>query len=400
MRVLLATILNPEEDTNGVISHIFDLRRELLLNGIEVQLASVHERKTLFQRCDYVLRRTAYHCWNRYRLSALFLIVLLFIALRMALTLRSACKECDLVNAQDVVSAGIALLVLPKSVPILLTCHFWSAPWKEFSRAGFVRNKRLSYYLLKWFFRRVLRNPRISLISVSHSNLDLITDITSDSSKKIPVIYSGQMVFKQPAHNESNEADRKEKIILNVGTLSKRKNQRFLVDVAQELNLLGKRWRYVLIGPEDPDEGRLIRSKIKKYQLESQFHLLGEQDRTGIFTLLRQADIYFQTSTSESFGIAILEAMAHNTLVVALDYPALQEIMPNTESLRLSQKLSAKEVAEKIAEIDSDIELQNILWHLQYQHLVTQFDPHNMLNRYLTLYQGLLRNGEVPETLL
>ncbi len=69
MRIRLATILNPEEDSNGVMSHVFDLRRELLIAGHTVELTSIHERSSKLQRIGYALRRKVFSLWKRYPFS-------------------------------------------------------------------------------------------------------------------------------------------------------------------------------------------------------------------------------------------------------------------------------------------------------------------------------------------
>jgi|GEM_PF-2081333 len=398
MRIMLATILNPEEDTNGIMSHVSDLRRELLISGQKVDVVSVHERKSNWQRAGYAMRRQIYSLWKRYPYSPIYLLILCMIAFRMGVQLRKKHKSYDLINAQDVVTAAIALFVLPKSVPLLLTCHFWSAPWKEFARGGYVRDKRITYYLLKFTFRRVLRNPRLNLVSVSHSNLDLIRDICGEMNKKIPVIYSGQDVLKAPDY-VFDGCEKAEKIVVNVGKIDERKNQRFLVAIAAELNTLGKRWKYIVIGPDNNAEAHYIRQKISDFKLDDQFHLLGEQDRTGIFTLLRQADIYFQTSKAESFGIALLEAIANDTLVLAMDYPALNEIMPSSTFTRFSQDMTAREVATRVAALDDNIHLCREMRHQQFLHFSVQFAPELMRERYTTLYKGLVEKSTIPHSL-
>lgn len=398
MRILLATILNPDEDTNGVMSHVFDLRRELLISGHTVDLLSIHERNSIMQRLGYALRRLVYLLWKRIVFSPLYLLILCMIAVRMGIQLRKNYKKYDLINAQDAVTATVALLVLPKSIPVLLTCHFWSAPWREFAKGGFVRFKRPTYYLIKSVFRAALRNSRLNLVSVSHSNLDLIKDICGEMDKKIPVIYSGQEVLKAPDY-VFPEDEPNEKIVVNVGTIDQRKNQRFLVDIAAELNMLGKRWKYILIGPDDTPEAHYIRQKISDFKLEDQFHLLGEQDRTGIFTLLRQADIYFQTSKSESFGIALLEAIANDTLVLAMDYPALNEIMPTSTFTRFNQSMTAREVANRIAALENNVHLYREMRHQQFLHFAIQFAPELMRERYVKLYKGLIEEAAIPESL-
>ncbi|MEL6823675.1 MAG: glycosyltransferase, partial [Calditrichota bacterium] len=188
-------------------------------------------------------------------------------------------------------------------------------------------------------------------------------------------------------------------IVPTFRTIYQRKNQRFLVDIAAEMNMLGKRWKYVVIGPDNNEEAHYLRQKISDFKLESQFHLLGEQDRTSIFTLLRQADLYFQTSKSESFGIALLEAIANDTLVLAMDYPALDEIMPQSDHTRFDQNMSAREVAAQIAELDNDVHLYREMRHQQFLHFAIQFAPELMRDRYVTLYRGLIEESAIPQSL-
>lgn len=77
---------------------------------------------------------------------------------------------------------------------------------------------------------------------------------------------------------------------------------------------------------------------------------------------LEKLDIFVNTSRYESFGLSILEAMAHQTPIIASDLPAIKELIKNNENgllfvagdskdlyKQMNRLLNQKELREKIA---------------------------------------------------
>ena len=103
-------------------------------------------------------------------------------------------------------------------------------------------------------------------------------------------------------------------IILNIGQLEARKNQRYLVAVAAEL-----RQRYpgcvtVLVGKGE-DEA-MLRTLVAEQDLADTVVLLGYHSQVA--PLLHAADIYVHTATRENCPYAVIEAMAAGCPTLAL----------------------------------------------------------------------------------
>lgn len=93
-----------------------------------------------------------------------------------------------------------------------------------------------------------------------------------------------------------------------VGHLLPKKNHRLLIEAFANLNPAERGLRLGIVG-EGPLRRELERT-IDKRGLEENVDLLGYQDTAGVRGLLRKSRIYCMPSRFETFGVAVIEAMA------------------------------------------------------------------------------------------
>ena len=93
-----------------------------------------------------------------------------------------------------------------------------------------------------------------------------------------------------------------------VGHLLPKKNHRLLIEAFANLNPAERGLRLGIVG-EGPLRRELERT-IDKWGLEENVDLLGYQDTAGVRRLLRKSRIYCMPSRFETFGVAVIEAMA------------------------------------------------------------------------------------------
>lgn len=111
--------------------------------------------------------------------------------------------------------------------------------------------------------------------------------------------------------------------IVSIGRVEKNKNFEMQVDIAKVLKEKGYIFKINIIG--NGIDYQYIKNKIVECDLCDYVELLGEKE--NVYPYIKSSDLLLSTSLSESFGLTIAEALVLNTPVVALNYPALCEII-------------------------------------------------------------------------
>lgn len=160
--------------------------------------------------------------------------------------------------------------------------------------------------------------------------------------------------FVQIYHSRLRETDfagaetARQKIILNVGHLARRKGQRVLAEAFAAIAARHPDWRLELVGKDlDGETSARIRQLASAHRLEDRLLLLGE--RTDVLALMRRASIYVQPSFEEALGLALQEAMACGCAVVGSRVGGIPELIAK-ETLGLL--VAAGKVAELAAALE------------------------------------------------
>ncbi len=116
-------------------------------------------------------------------------------------------------------------------------------------------------------------------------------------------------VEPQPVTNKPRIID-----VLGVGSLIPLKQYDLFVLIVEELRKYGEvRVKLVGGGPEKPRLQRLIEEK----NLEDTLELLGEQPREKVLELMKQSKVFLHTSTYESYGMVLNEALSCGARVLS-----------------------------------------------------------------------------------
>ncbi|MGD9563205.1 MAG: glycosyltransferase family 4 protein [Pyrinomonadaceae bacterium] len=124
-------------------------------------------------------------------------------------------------------------------------------------------------------------------------------------------------------------------VISTLGELVELKGHRDFVLAANELAREFSDARFIVVGQDNSADmkfRRELRRMVKVFGLEDRFLWLDWAEDTG--SLLAATDIFVSASHSESFGMAILEAMACGTTVVATNTDGARALIAD-EALRV-----------------------------------------------------------------
>ncbi|RZK60863.1 MAG: glycosyltransferase, partial [Hymenobacter sp.] len=218
----------------------------------------------------------------------------------------------DVVNAQDVSSGWAARLALGDRVPVVVTGHYNDHPGEEVvKQLNLAPTSWAARFEVRWYNFLLHRTrfflgiseyalrltlpflPAGARTAVAHNGVDMAA-FAPAAGPTLPTAPDLRAMFPGRA------------IILNIGQLEARKNQRYLVAVAAELRHRHPGCITVLVGKGE-DEA-MLRALIAEQNLGDDVVLLGYH--TQVAALLHSADMYVHTAARENCPYAVIEAMA------------------------------------------------------------------------------------------
>lgn len=128
-----------------------------------------------------------------------------------------------------------------------------------------------------------------------------------------------------PTSAEGVPANRSRFMMLSVGRLHAVKNYRFLIDACAILRDEHRDFLCCIAG--DGPEHLVLARQIRALHLEHHVCLLGQVPRDELPRLYRQSDLVVLTSQSEGVPVALMEAMAHQRLVLAPAITGIPELV-------------------------------------------------------------------------
>jgi len=143
------------------------------------------------------------------------------------------------------------------------------------------------------------------------------------------------------------EIDMNKRILIDVGSLGKCKNQIFILKALSHMNLeLRNNIILYLIG--DGPERNNFKNYIYSHKLEKNVKLLGFKEGKELVEYYNMADLLVITSTSEGFGLPMIESFAAGTPVLTFSDLAAVKDLYNPDCMLLVKNRNVKEFNEAI----------------------------------------------------
>lgn len=175
-----------------------------------------------------------------------------------------------------------------------------------------------------------------------YQKFDEIIFVSQDNEQKFCELYSNNQVPKRVIYNYLDEKAVLEKArkkvsdichdaptFVQVSRLTEQKGISRLIDVHKKLISDGYRHHIYIIGT-GPLEDEL-QEKIKKYELEDTFHLLGKQSNP--YPYIKAGDFFMLASLYEGYGMVIDEAKILDKFVMITDTAAREAVIGYDASL-------------------------------------------------------------------
>ncbi|MBK9164534.1 MAG: glycosyltransferase family 4 protein [Acidobacteria bacterium] len=292
--------------------HVIDLSRGLHERGHEI-FAAVRPTCTWRKRLDFLPEQNIFNVSIRNSFGVLS-------AMRIAEFVRD--NDIELIHAhvaRDYIPASIACMAAKKS-QYLVTRHvmFPLKPFNKFALRNCARFVGVSD-AVGVELRRLFAKDRVRVIP---NGIDL-ERYKADSSPK-----------KRADFREFHSIPAGAQLVGALGELKEQKGQRDLVLSAHEVLKDVPNAYFVIVGQDHSLDGR-FRRELKRLAsvmgMEQRFLWLDWLEDTSEF--FAAIDLFISPSHSESFGLAILEAMAFGIAVVATETEGAKQLLGETDQL-------------------------------------------------------------------
>lgn len=185
-------------------------------------------------------------------------------------------------------------------------------------------------FALGWWRRhvltRVLRDAAAVVVS-TQGYRELLVDKYGVLPARVHVVPNGtrfQPALTRPA-DTATTPDVGGPRLLSVGRLARQKNLPLLLAAVAVLRERGVPVSLSLVG--DGEERRHVLEEVARLGLDGVVRLDGTLSGDALRQAYRDADAFVMTSTEESFGSVLVEAMAHGVPVVAPDIVAVRDVV-------------------------------------------------------------------------
>lgn len=321
--VVIASLLR-EDGIAGVQSYLKRLRQCLVDASVPTTLITPFSRNRPLALPVFAFRlilqpfsRPAGVMWHRHWHEAF-----LYRALRRHLASAGAC----VVYAQDPLAARAALRA--RRGPhqrVVMVVHFRTSQADEWVKAGQIRRGKMVFRAIRQVEREVI--PRLdALVYVSQWARRALLEWLPDAAN-VPSKVIGGIVPPSP----DNPIPESLGDLVTVGTLDLNKNHRFLLAVLAEAKRAGRALTLDVFG-EGPLRNDLLRLS-RSLGVEQQVRFRGFQP--GVRKFLPGYRAYVHASHSESFCLAIAEAMAARLPVVVGNVGPIPELCEDGVEARL-----------------------------------------------------------------
>lgn len=193
------------------------------------------------------------------------------------------------------------------------------------------------------------------------------------------------------SHNLSFDA----KLIGTVGELKKLKGQEDFILAANEIVKKIPASYFIIIGKDnsfDQNFRRKLERLVREFELEEKFTFLNWLEDTA--PLLSALDVFVSPSHSESFGLAILEAMAAGNTIVATETEGAKELLKNDFSGKLVPIENPLKLAEAVCEVLEDSEKRDLFGKNAQKFATENFSLEKMILETEKLYKRVLSTDE------
>ncbi|MBL7999494.1 MAG: glycosyltransferase [Candidatus Kapabacteria bacterium] len=280
----------------------------------------------------------------------------------------------DIVHCHQSLGTFYALIVLFKRVPIVSTIHSLSP--------------KLHHRLLNSLVIR-LSTANILVSSSVRSAIQRMLWLQNIPNEF--VVYNGisskrlQDVSLNTLRDELSISD-SDVLLGMIGNFYYVKDQLTVCKAVNELHIRGVKVHCVFVGHGDRNSNEYVQceSYIQDNELEHYVHFLGE--RQDIVRILRSLDLFVFSTNSDTFGIALIEAMMLGIPSIASDIEVMREITCNGLYAPLFERKNYEQAADCIHDAISNTEKSQQRAISACAYVKSEFTIERHVQRMLDVY--------------
>jgi glycosyltransferase involved in cell wall biosynthesis len=195
------------------------------------------------------------------------------------------------------------------------------------------------------------------IVAVSDTTKEIFLETFPEYQSKMNVIYDindPRIISEMSALHFNENIDFEGVKLLTIGRLASQKGYKIALETCRMLKEAGVHFKWYVLG-KGPEEDE-IKKYIQENDLTNHFILLGT--RVNPYPIIKNSDIYVQTSKFEGFGLAIAEARMLNIPVVTTRFDAVYNQMVH-EKNGLVVDMNSKAVFNGIMRLIHDQDLKS-----------------------------------------
>lgn len=178
-------------------------------------------------------------------------------------------------------------------------------------------------------------------------------------------------------------------VLVFVGRLGREKNVQFLLQMFQLISQNREDVHLVLVG-DGPQRPRLVQM-VEEAALQPRVHFTGTLPKEKVIDVYHAADVFVIASTTETQGLATLEAMAAGLPVVGVDAPGTRDMVQHGVQGLLTEEDQAQ-FADAVLRLIGDEALRKLYGARALVRAET-FSARNMALELVGAYRELLTPG-------
>jgi glycosyltransferase involved in cell wall biosynthesis len=251
-------------------------------------------------------------------------------------------EKITIAHAQQPLDALFAYLACyGTGIKIVLTFHGYDIGMSRFEKK-----------LIRWIIRHTDRN-----IFVSNAQREYYRKFYRFSLSDSSIVHNGIAFDKMETNDVSSTSLRDELRLtdstLLLGSVGNFVSGRDQLTISKLLKLLADTnidFHFVFVGRKNPSEAWRYDQCVdfcKKNNLENQVHFLGS--RTDVPQILSQLDAFIYATDHDSFGIAVIEAIASGLPVFVNDWEVMTEITENGKYAHLYKTKDPTDLLSKFS---------------------------------------------------
>ena len=332
VKIIIATGIFPP-DIGGPATYVERLATELSQRGFDIRVITYFDNRA--QNYDFPVIRISRKYPGGLRHFIYFLKLL------------KLAKNCDVIYAQNVTSAGLPALLTAKLLRKKIVLKVvGDAAWEQ--KKPYL--KKIQEYVAKNVHQIITPSQYAKNMVVGWGVLP----------EKIKVIYNAIEKSSQP---DTTKEEAKEKIgisgdiILSIGRLVPWKGFSDLVAVMPNLLQENPNFQLAIVG--EGEEISNLKSQISNLGLEDRVILTGKVSHQEIPFYFRAVEVFVLNSEYEGLSHVLLEAMQFGVPVVASDCGGNPELIQNNFNGILTEYNNREQIKEAILKIWKNEDLKN-----------------------------------------